>query len=348
MMKRKRIIVAHAQVPFFSGGAELQVNTLVAELRHRGYNAELVQIPYQWHPKERLYDNMLMWRMLDLSESNGEKTDLVIGAKFPSYGLRHANKAVWVIHQYRQAYDLYDTPHGLGSAPGGDEIRKKVMRFDEIALKEAKLLYADSKNVSERLKKYNGMDSEPLYHPPSMAGKYLCEAYEDYILSVGRLDPLKRNELFIQALAESKRPIRGKIAGAGPEMDSLQKLAKSLRVEDRVDFLGFVPDADLLKLYANAFAVFFAPVDEDYGYVTLEAFLSRKPVVTCVDSGGPLEFVRNEENGFICAAASDDIAEAIRKLSGDKALCKRFGASGYNAVKDISWDHVITKLTQTL
>ncbi len=347
-MKKKRVVVTAAQVPFVKGGAELHVQFLVKNLIDRGYDTEIVALPYKWYPENTLYDNLLAWRLLDLSESNGEKIDLVIGTKFPSYGAIHHNKVTWVIHQFRQVYDLYDTSNGLKNTDNGERIKARIEQYDKLCLLESKMIYANSKNVADRLKRYNNIDSEPLYHPPAMAGRYFAGEYGNYILSVGRLDRLKRNELLIEALCYCDKNITAKIAGKGPEMDNLKKIAHKFGVEDRVEFLGYVPDNDLLELYANAFAVFFAPVDEDYGYITLEAFLSKRPVVTCVDSGGVLEFVSNDVNGYICLPEANELGCNINKLFVNRKLCCEFGNIGFETVKDITWDNVIDKLTCTL
>lgn len=347
-MKKKKVVITATQVPFVKGGAELLIDNLVKNLISRGYYAEIVAVPYKWYPENALYDNMLAWRMMDLSESNGEKIDLLIATKFPSYGAIHENKVSWVIHQFRQVYDLYDTDIGLRNTENGERIKSRVEKYDQICLLESKKIYTISKNVTNRLKKYNDIDSEPLYHPPTLVGRYFGESPGDYILSVGRLDKLKRNELLIEALCYCDKSIKAKIAGKGPEMDNLGKIASKLDVGDRVEFLGFVPDEDLLKLYANAFAVFYAPVDEDYGYVTLEAFLSKKPVITCEDSGGVLEFVRNNENGFVNPVDARKIGHSINTLFKNKKMCTEFGNIGFRAVKDITWDNVIDKLTCTL
>lgn len=346
-MRKKKVAVLHAQVPFVRGGAELHVQALCENLRKWGYDAELIQMPYKWYPQESLYDSMMSWRMIDLSESNGEKIDLVIGTKFPSYGAIHENKVTWVIHQFRQVYDLYDTENGYSRIPHGADIQQVVKRYDERCLKESRAVFANSKTVADRLSRYNKIPSTPLYHPPALVGRYETGDSLGYILSVGRLDALKRNDLLIRSAAQTKN-ISVKIAGRGPEMDHLKALARKLRVEDRVEFLGFVPDEDLLKLYAGALAVYFAPIDEDYGYITLEAFLSQKPVITCFDSGGPLEFVVNGKNGFICNPQPEEIAAAMLRFREKPEMAKAFGQAGREAVKDISWDHVIDELTKTI
>lgn len=345
---KKKIVVTAAQVPFVKGGAELLVNYLVKNLIERGYDAEIVSLPYKWYPENSLYDNLMAWRLLDLSESNGEKIDLIIATKFPSYGVIHKNKVCWLVHQYRQVYDLFDTDVGLKNDENCKRIKPRVEQFDNICFTESKKIYTISENVSNRLKRYNNISSDPLYHPPALTGRYYSEDTGDYILSVGRLDRLKRNELLIEALSFCAKGIKAKIAGKGPEMENLKKIAHKFGVGDRVEFLGFIPDDDLLKLYANAFAVFFAPVDEDYGYITLEAFLSKKPVITCEDSGGVLEFVKNEKSGFVCPVNANVLGDRINNLYKNKKMCIEFGNVGFEAVKDITWDNVIDKLTCTL
>lgn len=346
-MKRKRIAVLHAQIPFARGGAELMVTSLANELRKRGYDTELISIPFRWYPENGIYDNMLSWRLMDLTEINGEKIDLVIPTKFPTYGVKHPNKVLWLMHQHRAAYDLYNNKEhfGLGTIENGDLIKNRIVNYDDVTLKEAKKVYTISQNVANRLKDNNGLEATKLYHPPALAGHYYCDKYEKYILSVGRLDPLKRVDLLITALKFCNNDITLRIAGKGPEMNNLRKLASDCGVEKRVQFLGFVSDEELLKLYANAKAVFFAPIDEDYGYVTLEAFLSKKPIITCNDSGGVLEFAENNENALVCKADPKDIGDAITQLMSSDSMCKEFGINGYNSVKEISWDNVVDKLT---
>lgn len=349
-MKKKKVCVLHAQVPFVRGGAELLVENLTNELRKRNFDAELVSIPFKWYPYNTLLDSVLAWKMIDLSETNGNKIDLVISTKFPTYAVNHENKVLWLMHQFREAYDLRDSVEyaGLNTMPGGGHIRKKIEVLDNILIPESKEIYSISKNVTERLHKFNNIDSIPLYHPPTHIGKYKSENYDNYIISVGRLDKKKRVDLLIRALSSCDRSIKAYIAGRGPELEKLQKLAHDLNVEDRIKFLGYVEDKDLIELYANAFAVYFAPVDEDYGYITLEALLSKKPIITCNDSGGVLEFVENERSAYVVDADSSIISDKINKLFKNKVLCKEMGQYGYDKVKDISWDDVIDKLTQTI
>ena len=348
-MEKKRICVLSVQMPFVRGGAELMVGTLTQQLIRRGFDAELVQLPFNCFPLDGQVESTFAWRLLDLSESNGKKIDLVIATKFPTYLIQHKNKMLWLMHQHRVAYDLYDNKQygGLKYHENGDAYRDIFRQADCQAISTFRHRYAISQNVADRLKRYNNLSAEALYHPPSLAGRYRSGDYGDYILSVGRLDPIKRNELLIRALP-SCPGLRVKIAGRGQEMERLQTLAAACKVADRVDFLGFTPDEDLLELYANAFAVFFAPIDEDYGYITLEAFLSKRPVVTCADSGGVLEFVKDGETGLVCDVTPKSIARAVNRLYRNKQTCRELGENGYDLVKDFNWDHVVDLLTQTL
>jgi glycosyltransferase involved in cell wall biosynthesis len=217
--------------------------------------------------------------------------------------------------------------------------------MDHKAIQSHKRIFTISRNVSQRLLKFNKLASTPLYHPPKLHPRYFNKNYGDYILSVGRLDRLKRVDWLIRSLRYCPATMHCLIAGSGPELPKLKELALECGVTDRVEFLGYVEDQRLLELYAECFAVYYAPFDEDYGYVTLEAFLAQKPLLTASDSGGTLEFVEHERNGYIVEPNNErQLAEKIGLLFNDRELCRRFGVNGYGKVKDISWDHVIHEL----
>ena len=343
----KTIAVCAAQVPFSSGGAEAHVMGLIRELRERGFEVDLINIPFKWYPHAQLMKSIRLWEMLDLSESDGKKIDLVITTKFPSYFVQHHNKVLWLIHQYRQMYDLFETPYsGFNKKSRKDmQLRDKLVKMDNQALSTYRRTYTNSVNTANRLKKYNNIESVPLYHPPKLTGLYYSANFDDYILSVGRLDPLKRVDLLIKAIKFCDSRIQCKVAGSGPELENLQALSKEWGVSDRIEFLGFVSEKKLLDLYANCSAVFFAPQDEDYGYITLEAFLSKKPVLTSFDAGGPLEFVKDNSSGIILESLNEEnIGKEIDELVLNKEKSRNFGLNGYHKVKDINWDLVIQTL----
>lgn len=343
----KTIAVCAPQVPFFRGGAELHVEALVRQLKSRGYEVDLITIPYRWYPHNQLFKNIKIWQDLDLTEFNGKAVDLVIATKFPSYFIQHPRKVVWLIHQYRQIYDLLDTPFsGFDMARLKDKrVRDKLVAMDTVALKSFPHRFSNSKNTANRLLRFNGLEARALYHPPPLCESLKCTGYNKFLLSVGRLDKLKRIDLLLKAMPHIDESIRCKIAGVGPENEFLHQLAKDLGVVQRVDFLGHVSDCDLIQLYGECSAVFFAPLDEDYGYITLEAFLSKKPVITSFDSGGPLEFVHHQSNGLILSL-HDPAATGcqINNLLNNKQVCIEYGERGYQMIRHIAWDPAINAL----
>jgi glycosyltransferase involved in cell wall biosynthesis len=183
-----------------------------------------------------------------------------------------------------------------------------------------------------------------LYHPPLIADRLHSGPYGNYVLVVGRLERVKRVDLAVRAMAHVPRAISIVLAGDGSERAAIERTAVECGVRDRVKIQGHVDGDELVSLYAGALAVIYAPFDEDYGYVTLEAFLSRKPVVTCTDSGGTLEFVVDGENGFVCAPEPEPIGAAISRLANDRSLAARLGAAGQTRARQITWDGVVERL----
>jgi len=346
----KTVLVCSVQTPFITGGAERLVQELRANLARRGFRVDVANVPFRACPPSELVRQALAWRLIDITESNGEKVDLVIPTKFPSYVGDHPCKVTWLFHQHREAYDLFGTEYcSFTDSPEHRQIREAIRALDETSLAECRRLYSISRNVADRLSRYNHLEATPLYPPPHNLGRYHCEGYGDFLLYAGRLELTKRPSLMIDALARTRGGARLKITGAGTLERELRRQIERVGLGDRVDLLGFVSDEELLDLYARCRAALYVPLDEDYGYVTVESFLSRKPVVTTTDSGGVLEFVEDEVNGAIAAPEPRALAEAIDRLWAlPKARLKEMGAEGQTRVQDISWDRVIDHLTESI
>jgi len=341
----KTVLVCEAQVPFVHGGAEYHVRELVSQLRLHGYLAELVSVPFKWYPKEEILAHAAAWRLLDLSESNGRSIDLVIATKFPTYFVRHPRKVTWLIHQHRAAYELAGTVFSDFAHTEDDvALRARLVALDTQMLTECVRVFANARNTGERASRFNGVPVEGLYHPPRLADRLAPGPYGDYILSVGRLESVKRIDLAIRALAHVPGRLRLVVAGTGTQRLSFEALAAAEGIADRVEFLGEVDDAQLLSLYSGALAVVFPPYDEDFGYVTLEAFLSRKAVITTTDAGGPNEFVVDGVNGYSCEPDPAMLGEAMARLDADRRLAAAFGDAGYARARDITWTGVIERL----
>jgi glycosyltransferase involved in cell wall biosynthesis len=346
-MPPRTVLVAATQIPFQRGGAEWHTAALHRELVARGFAAEVVQLPFQWNPREEAMRSALAWRMLDLSRAGPLTVDLLIGTRFPSYVARHLRKVVWLHHPFRQAYDLHDAGlDGFPDTPEGRELRQRVIDLDTCALRECRRVFTTSENNAARLRRYNGVVAEVLRLPLQDTDRWRCRAFEPFVLSVGRLETLKRVDLLVRAMAAGpSSPARAVVVGEGTQREALETLAASLGVRDRIEFRGWVEDDVVKDLYAHCGCVFYAPWDEDYGLVTLEAFHSGKPVVTTSDAGGPLEFVRHGETGLVAAPEPSDVAGALSRLLDRPDEARALGAAGRASVQGISWDAVIAALT---
>src|SRR5215212_3809174 len=342
MTQPLHIVVCTAQVPFVQGGNEVLAEGLVEALRERGHTVDLVALPWKWYPRESFVASVLAWRLVDLIEANGQPIDLAICTKFPSYAVRHPRKVTWLVHQYRQAYDWFGTPlSDLTSSAEDVAFRRWLREMDRATLAESRGLFAISQNVANRLARFNGLAATPLYPPLRPAGWH-SGPYGDYIFSLARLDAAKRLDLLLRALAEpAARGVQAILAGSGPDRDALERLARQLGLGERVRFAGRVSDAAAVDLYAGARAVYYAPVDEDYGFATIEAFASARPVVTTTDAGGVLEFVEPGMTGLVTDPTPAALAPHLAALASDPALAARLGSAGAARVRDITWDRVV-------
>ncbi|MFB3854775.1 MAG: glycosyltransferase family 4 protein [Vicinamibacterales bacterium] len=344
-MSVRTVLICSVSVPLFSGGAERLAASLHDEFARRGFDADVVSVPFRWYPKSQLISQALIWRLLDLRESNGRAVDLLVCLKFPCYLAEHGRKVVYLAHQFRQVYDLYGTEYSDFTANARDSwVRDKIIGIDNRFLPTARRIFTSTKNTAGRLRRFNGIEATPLPHPPKDAGMFYCGGYEPYVLSVGRLDRLKRVELLIRSLPRVTPTLHAVIAGDGPQRGHLHEVARECGVSGRVRFAGPVSDEALRRLYADARAVYYAPFDEDYGLVTIEAFLSRKPVITADDSGGVLEFVEDGVTGCVVPADPDAVASALNGLATDVPRCRRYGEAGLEVARAVTWDNVIERL----
>jgi glycosyltransferase involved in cell wall biosynthesis len=209
---------------------------------------------------------------------------------------------------------------------------------------ESERIFTNAQNTADRVRRFNGVAARPLYHPPPIADRLHGGPYGDYILLVSRLEPLKRVDLAIRAMAHVSRPVRLVIVGDGSQRAALERDAARSGAADRITFTGALWGEPVAEMYAGALGVIYAPFDEDYGYVTLEAFLAAKPVVTATDAGGPLEFVRDGVNGFITPPDPIALAASINRIAADRSLAERLGHAGQSLARTITWDGVIEQL----
>jgi glycosyltransferase involved in cell wall biosynthesis len=251
----------------------------------------------------------------------------------------------------REYYDLWDRfTRGLGRRGKLKEgVRRRMFHTLDhwLLTRNVKRLLAQSRTIQDRLRRFGNIPSEVLYPPPPER-PYRTDAYGDYVFAVSRLHPLKRLDLLVEAAALMKdRTLGIKIAGEGEEAGRLADRIKVLGLQDRVELLGPVSDADLVSHYARCRAVYFAPWNEDYGFVTLEAFRSGKAVVTTPDSGGPSELVEHETNGLVGPPTAEGVAGMLDRLA-DRALAERLGEGARASAALFTWPATVESLVRPL
>ena len=347
-----RIAILTTQCPFVTGGAELHARSLERVLREAGHEAEIVSMPFKWYPSTTILDHMLAARSMDVSEFNGVKIDLAICLKFPAYLMRHPNKVHWILHQHRQAYDMWDSGlSDLFDDENGQFVRDAIRESDNVELGGAARVFANSANVAKRLSHYNNVVAEPLYHPPPLASRLTRGEFGDYFYYPSRISKVKRQEFVLRALARTESAVRIVFSGApdNPEYgQELTRLARELGVERRVEWKGFVSEEEMIRLYAGARGVVFTPIDEDLGYIALEAMLAGKPLLTLSDTGEPAALTRDGIEGFVTSPEPAALAEAMNRLAESSDLAAKMGEAALQRYKslDISWANVVAKLTE--
>jgi glycosyltransferase involved in cell wall biosynthesis len=349
--KVKRVAVLGVQVPFVRGGAEYLNEELVRQINlwgsKKGVKAELIQLPYKWYPETQILQDQLAWRLLDISESNGVKIDLAIATKFPSYASSHPNMALWLVHQHRVLYDLQGTSYDFPELTAEQHsVRDALRGIDRRMLADIDPRFTISHTVSERLEKFCGLTSEVLYPPSRLAPLIYPGEYGDYILYFGRLETIKRPNLLIDAIAGCPSG-RAVIVGTGGQAGALRAKVNQLGLGARVDLKGFVSDDELLSLIAGARAVFYAPVDEDFGFATTEAFRAHKPVITCRDSGEVERIVTITGSGWVAEPEVQSVAVALEACFGTSTeQLKHMAGAGCELERRITWDSVIGNLVE--
>lgn len=346
------IAVLNTQIPFCRGGAEVLADDLVEALNARGHNATNVTVPFKWYPQQSLIDNIIACKLLDIRDYNGVTIDKVIALKFPMWLIEHPDMSLWILHQHRTAYELWDTQYNdLASMQDGDKVRELIIREDNVALPKCKGIYTISQNVTDRLQHYNGIGSQVLYPPPRSMEVFRCDSYGDYFFYPSRITPLKRQALVIEALAHGSRDVRVVFAGQADDdvyLNSLKARADELGVAGQITWLGHISEEEKFHHYANCLMVLFPAYNEDYGYVTPEAMLSSKGVLTLEDSGGSLEFVDHDETGCVLAPDAPSLGAELDRLRQNPAIAQRYGEASREKVSgmDISWDKVVEHLVR--
>jgi glycosyltransferase involved in cell wall biosynthesis len=342
-----RIAVLTSSPLFIEGGHLVMARALVRALREAGHESDLILTPQNRFGRQGAA-YLATW-LTDVGVGhNGQRIDQIITLRYPSFAVRHPVHVCWLNHTMREYYDQWDAFSAPLSWKGRIKEgtrRQLIHRADKWLLtRNVRKLFTISRTVQQRLERWGGIPATVL-HPPPPQRPYRCDEYGNYVFAVSRLSPLKRLSLLIEALARPEaRDVTCLIAGEGEEQPKLQHAIDTRGLASRVHLIGRVNDEELLNHLARCRVVCFPPYDEDYGFVTVEAFASRKPVVTCTDSGGAAELVLHNVNGLVSAPRPEELALALRGLMDDPAAARRLGEAGYEQVSKMTWESALKQL----
>ncbi len=348
-----RVLIVSTYVPFIKGGGTQIVDFLRDELVARGFETDTVCIPFHSHWPD-VPRQTLALRLLDLSESSGNRIDRVITIRTPSYAVRHPNKVAWFIHHHREAYDLWDTDRcGMPGTAVGHHFRQMMHRSDDLYLRECRKVYTNSKIVADRLRQFNQLEPDGVLYPPlPRQHPFRPGPSGDYLFYASRLTPIKRQDLAIEALRFTPPEVRLVIAGA-PDvpgyLQTLQETARAAGVQRRVEFTGWISEERKAELLAGSCAALYLAYQEDsYGYASLEAFHAAKPVITLTDSGGPLEVIEDGVNGRVVEVEPEALGEAMTALWKDRQRARALGEEARHSLTRyrIDWENVVESLTR--
>lgn len=341
------ILVVTSAPPLVEGGHLVIARSLERALQEAGHQAAIVTTPSNRFGRQAAA-YLANW-MTDVSQTgSGERVDQVISLRYPSYAVRHPHHVCWLNHTMREYYDRWDAFSSRLSPQG--RIKERVRRTlihaaDRYLLRQnVTRVVAQSETVRQRLQQWRLAESTVL-RPPAPPRPYRCDEYGDYFFVVSRLTPLKRVDMVLRALAEpAARHVRCVIGGDGEARSDLERLAAELGLGDRARFVGRLSEEDLVAHYAACRAVVFTPLDEDYGFVTVEAFASGKAVVTTTDSGGPAELVVDGQSGAVVEPTARALAESLARLMDDRAAAERMGQQGRQDTADLTWPETVRRL----
>ena len=341
------LAVVTSSPPFVEGGHLVIARSLVTALRERGHQADLVVTPQNRFGRQSAA-YLATW-LTDVGRTHDDRPiDQVISLRYPSYAVRHPRHVCWLLHPMREYYDQWDAfsrPLSWKGRIKENMRRRAVWSADRYLLtRNVSRLFVISATVQKRLETFGGIASEVL-HPPAPQRAYRVDDYEPYLFAVSRFTPLKRMHLIVEALAQpAAAGIRAVLAGEGEAYADVRRLVADRGLTARVTLPGRLNEPQLLEHLARCRAVVFPPFDEDYGFVTVEAFASAKPIITCSDSGGPTELVEPGRSGLVVEPTPAALAAAMREVIDSRDLAERMGTAGRTVAGRLTWPATVERL----
>lgn len=333
-------------MPFILGGGRNIVDWLQVKLLESGHQVEKIYLPQVEEPN-LLAHQMEAIKALDLSAA-----DLVICIRPQAHLIRHPNKVVWFIHHLRTFYDLWDSEYRLFSASEANlETRASVLLEDNYALQGARKIFTNSLEVSNRLLKFNGIESSVLYPPLLDTAQFVNQGHNGEVVYFARVEHHKRQHLIVEAMKFVQSNVTLRICGVAQSSvyaGQIQQIIDENNLQNRVIFRNeWITEAEKAGIVNNCLAVAYIPVEEDsYGYPTLEGAQASKAILTTSDSGGVTEFVQHNVNGLVAEPTAESIALALDDLFFNTQQTIDFGASARARIEQlgINWDRVLAEL----
>jgi glycosyltransferase involved in cell wall biosynthesis/GT2 family glycosyltransferase len=322
------------------GGAEALYDGLVAAVRTAGHDVTPLEIPIDESNFEAVLASYT--RCYDVDTS---RFDVVISTKAPTYMVRHPRHVSYLLHTLRVFYDRFDAEYPNAGETHREQ-RRLIHQLDKAGLSPARVCghFANGRTTYERLYDadawWRQVPFTALHHPPAF-DKFRRPRRGKYVFLPGRLHRWKRADLVVRAFKLLKRDVPLLVAGTGQDEAHVRMAADG---DPRIRFLGEVSNDQLLDLYAGAIVVPFVPVQEDYGLITIEAFKSHKPVVTCTDSGETLQFVKDGKTGFVVEPDERALADRLAFLLDHPDVAASMGRRAARSVAHINWERIVSSL----
>jgi glycosyltransferase involved in cell wall biosynthesis len=343
-----KIIIASAIIPFSHGSKTLIEGWLEQKLREYGHQVEFAAIPFSFNYKE-LLPQITALRLYHLEN----ECERLVCVGIPSYLISHPNKYVWFLNHYCEMTNLWNTEFNIQKDSQMSSVKEYIIRADGATLPEARKIYAISNIMSKKLTDFNNIKSTLLYPPVLKPEQFYCDSYTDFIFYLSRICSAKRQLLAVQAMEYTKTDVKLLLAGKPDDpvyMETIYKFIKEHSLEKKVTILNeWITEKQKTEYFSKCLGALYIPYGKIFfGFPSLEAHYSMKPVITCTDSGGVCELIIDRKNGFILKPEPQLLAESFDKFYMDKKSAEKIGANGFKRIEElnINWENIVRKFTK--
>lgn len=337
-----KVLIVNSMTPFIRGNTDALAVNLQKNLIATGHEAEILRIPFQAEPLTGIPSQILLVRTFELWN-----VDRVIALQFPAAYIRHPHKTLWLLDQYRPAYDLIE------SSQANLDLELLVRSADSHALSESKQVYTNSQVTLQRLKKYNDFTAQVLPSPLNDPELFSNKPEQGYIFSSGRISAMTRPHLLIEAMRYVRSDVKLVIAGLPDSLEDVERLKQAVHeygVVDRVRLdLRPLPREAHAEYVNQSMAVVCLASDEDsLTSASMEAAAAGKALITTLDCEDTLGLAKHMHTGWVVDATSQSIALAMKEATENAELTRSLGLNAHSVWSSFraTWPATIKALTQ--